>query len=126
MRQTLIRQKEEERLLMEEAAAAAIKKDKSLTESRTMGKLDVSFKETLEVTFGIGSSSKGTDSSSGWSAAPVISDTLDDEFDPFELQRQQLLSYIEQAKDARKFDEMKALQESLAEIERMMEQNITI
>ena len=136
LRLNLIRQKEEERIMKEEAIAAAAaiasaKKDNKLllTESTIMGKLDATFKDKFGVTFnalGIGPS-KGIESSSvGWSAAPVISDTLDDEFDPFELQRQQLLSYIEQARDAKKFDEMEALQQSLAEIERMMEQNVTI
>ena len=140
LRRNLIRQKEEQRLLEEEAAAAiASKRDNKPTagaptnsmDASLMNKLDSTFKDTIEMTFsalGIGSSKGGTNTnepSVGWSAAPVISDTLGDEFDPFELQRQQLLSYIEQARDAKKFDEVEALEQSLAEIESMMGQTVT-
>ena len=108
------------------AAASASKKDnKHVTEPSLKNKFDSTFKDTFSA-LGIGGKEASRDSSVGWSAAPVISDTLGDEFDPFELQRQQLLSYIEQAREAKKFDEMEALQQSLAEIESMMEDNVTI
>ncbi len=105
------------------AAASASKKDnRHVVEPSLKDKFDSTFKSAL----GIGGKDVSHESSVGWSAAPVISDTLGDEFDPFELQRQQLLSYIEQAREAKKFDEMEALQQSLAEIESMMEDNVTM
>lgn len=117
-------------MIEEEAAAAAMataKKDKP--ESSIMDKLDNTIKDTLGMSFKMGSkeTTTKTDSSSsvGWTAAPVISSTLGDDFDPFELQRQQLLSYIEQAREAKKYDEMEALQMSLAEIESMMTESVT-
>lgn len=47
---------------------------------------------------------------------------VDEEDDPFMIQREQLLSFIAQAKEAKRFDEMRALEESLKEIEAVMQE----
>ena len=128
MRKKLIRQKEQQRMQEEEAAAAA-----AAAMASKRDKLEVNFNpldskirlsptlKKAKAALGIGPKEQ-TKNTSGWTAEPVISSTLVDDFDPFELQKQQLLSYIEQAKDAKRFDEVEALQLSLAEIESMMEQ----
>lgn len=50
--------------------------------------------------------------------------SFDDEMedDPFVVQREQLLSYIAQAKDAKRFDEVRALEQSLRDIEAVMQE----
>lgn len=48
--------------------------------------------------------------------------SMDEEDDPFMIQREQLLSFIAQARDAKRFDEMRALEESLKEIEAAMQE----
>lgn len=45
-----------------------------------------------------------------------------EEQDPFILQREQLLSYIAQARAAKRYDEVKALEQSLSDIERAMKE----
>ena len=62
-------------------------------------------------------------SHSGWTAESALTECEDDEgLDPFELQRQQLLGYIAQAEQAKRYDEVATLRESLKEIESLMGQ----
>ena len=51
-----------------------------------------------------------------------VSGCVDDEDDPFVIQRDQLISFIAQARAAKRFDEVRALEESLREIENVMQQ----
>ena len=125
-RQALIKQKEHQRQLEEAAAAAAISKKESKLEvsySSVDNKCRVSptFTKKAKAILGMKTGDDIVEEGDGgWTAEPAISTTLDDEFDPFELQRQQLLSYIDQAIEAKRFDEVPALQESLQQIEILM------
>jgi hypothetical protein len=57
----------------------------------------------------------------GWMCNPqAVMTSVDAEDDPFMMQRDQLLSFIAQAKQAKKYDEVRVLEESLAEIEAEM------
>lgn len=78
-------------------------------------KVVVSFKkESDELNMPIGR--KG--SNSGWMCSSNVAQGVDSTFeDPFDLQKQQLLVYIKQARDANRMDEVYALEASLREIE---------
>lgn len=138
-RQKLLREKEEKKEQEIVAAAAAVKKETSSGISAALSfstsKLEVSFsahdsKLRLSPTFTqkakavlrLKKTGEGGDKSdSGWTAESALSEYHDDEeLDPFELQRQQLLGYIAQAQQAKRFDEVATLRESLREIESLM------
>ena len=128
-RHAMMRHKEEQRELEAVAAAAAAKKESTKLEISfsidTKFRVSPTFTKKAKAVFGIKMSDiddVDKDLTSGWTAEPVISSTLDVEVDPFELQRQQLLSYINQAQQAKRFDEVATLKESLREIESLMEQ----
>ncbi len=77
-------------------------------------KVVVSFKkESDELDMPIGR--KG--SSSGWMCSSNVAQSVDSTEDPFDLQKQQLLVYIKQAREANRMDEVYALESSLREIE---------
>ena len=59
-------------------------------------------------------------SGSGWMSTSKTFGSIDSQDDPFTLQREQLLGYIRQAREAGRADEVAALEQSLCEIERMM------
>ena len=59
-------------------------------------------------------------SGSGWMGTSAAFGSMDSQEDPFTLQRQQLISYIEQAHLAGRMDEVSALQQSLRDIESQM------
>lgn len=61
-------------------------------------------------------------SGSGWIGESLAKQSVDSQEDPFVLQREQLLSYIQQAREAGRLDEVCALEASLKEIEHMMHQ----
>ncbi len=77
-------------------------------------KVVVSFKkESDELDMPIGR--KG--SNSGWMCSSNVAQSVDSTEDPFDLQKQQLLVYIKQAREANRMDEVYALEASLREIE---------
>ncbi len=57
------------------------------------------------------------DSTSGWMCSSTVAQSVDSTEDPFDLQKQQLLAYIKQARGAGRMDEVHALEASLREIE---------
>ncbi|CAI8044235.1 Rabenosyn-5 [Geodia barretti] len=59
-------------------------------------------------------------SGSGWMSTSKAFGSIDSQDDPFTLQREQLLGYIQQARVAGRTDELAALEQSLREIERLM------
>ena len=130
-RQAVMRLKEEERLHQE---AAASKKEMSLPKLELTvsfhtrdSKLKVSptFTKKAKAVFGIKSENM-TPEPTGWTADSSAFSSREDCDDPFELQREQLLGYIEQARQAKRFDEVAALQESLAQIEELInERSVT-
>ena len=61
-------------------------------------------------------------SGSGWMGNAEAFGSMDSQDDPFTLQRQQLLGFIQQARAAGRADEVAALEESLCEIESLMSQ----
>ena len=58
--------------------------------------------------------------SSGWMSMSKTFGSIDSQDDPFSLQREQLMGYIEQARAAGRRDEVEALEQSLCEIETLM------
>lgn len=59
----------------------------------------------------------------GWMCSTTeVATTLDAQDDPFVMQRDQLLSFIAQAREAKRFDEVRTLEESLREIEAVMKE----
>lgn len=64
----------------------------------------------------------GGEGGAGWMCAPEMVRNTDGEEDPFVVQREQLLSYIAQAREARRMDEVRALEQSLRDIELAMEE----
>ena len=56
----------------------------------------------------------------GWVGTAVTRESLTSEEDPFVVQREQLLSFIKQARQGGRQDEVDTLQASLREIERIM------
>ena len=60
------------------------------------------------------------ESGSGWMSTSKAFGSIDSQDDPFTLQREQLVGFIEQAQAAGRSDEVAALQQSLQEIERLM------
>ena len=66
----------------------------------------------------------GTVQEGGWMCNTQVRRSFDerDEKDPFVVQREQLLSYIAQAKSAKRFDEVRALEQSLRDIETVMQE----
>ena len=85
-------------------------------------RISPSFKRKAKAVFGIKESDETSRTSSrGWTAESAVTEYQDNgELDPFELQRQQLLGYIAQAEQAKRFDEVATLKESLHEIEALM------
>ena len=69
-----------------------------------------------------GSAEPPPQSPSGWTVDSTVYGSVDSTSDPFELQRRQLLIYIEQAKKAKRHDELVALEASLRDIEALMSQ----
>ena len=69
-----------------------------------------------------GSAEPPPQSPSGWTVDSTAYGSVDSTSDPFELQRQQLLIYIEQAKKAKRHDELATLEASLRDIEALMSQ----
>ena len=64
---------------------------------------------------------RGSDSLPGWTVDSTLNGGIVDSIsNPFELQRQQLLIYIEQARKEGMFDELATLEASLLDIETMM------
>ena len=61
-------------------------------------------------------------SASGWMGDSLATSSVDSHEDPFALQRQQLSRFIQQAKLAGRKDEVATLQQSLQEIEGVMEE----
>ena len=59
-------------------------------------------------------------SGSGWMGNTEAFGSMDSQDDPFTLQQQQLLGFIQQARAAGRADEVAALEESLCEIESLM------
>lgn len=59
-------------------------------------------------------------SGSGWMGNARAFGSVDSQDDPFTLQRQQLVAFIQQARDAGRMDEVAALEKSLCEIEDLM------
>ena len=59
-------------------------------------------------------------SDSGWMGDSFAVGSVDSTDDPFMLQRQQLLRFIQQARQANRMDEVQALEASLRDIERTM------
>lgn len=146
----LMKEKEEKRELEIAAAAATVKKENSFFGSKkestlmplpgikkeaSSSRLEISFsaldskvrlsptfKQKAKAVFGIKTPDEPPRTSSGgWTAESALSEYHDDgELDPFELQRQQLLGYIAQAQQAKRFDEVATLRESLHEIEALM------
>ena len=120
--------KKEMKKEQESISATVIKKE------TTLSKLEVSFSALdsrlrLSPTFTkkakavLGIVKSDTDNvATGWVAESAFSRYQDEELDPFELQRQQLLGFILQAQQAKRFDEVATLQQSLQEIEALMEQ----
>ncbi len=85
-------------------------------------KMAVNFKRGDEsMTFsGEGESDGGV---GGWMCnTDKVTRSVDCEEDPFSVQREQLLSYIAQARDARRMDEVRALEQSLRDIEIAMKE----
>ena len=65
----------------------------------------------------------GGSEESGWMCdTDMVVRSVDSEEDPFMVQREQLLSYITQARDANRMDEVHALEVSLRDIEAAMEE----
>ncbi len=56
-------------------------------------------------------------STSGWMCSSSVARSIDSTEDPFEMQKQQLLAYIKQAREAGRMDEVHALEISLREIQ---------
>ena len=112
----LEQQREEQRqlLLMREAKEAATVDSGLRASIREM----VSFKKDEElVEAGVRRRSEG-----GWMCASGTVTSSADFEDPFVLQRDQLVTYIAQARQARRQDEVQALEQSLRDIEKAMEQ----
>ena len=110
----------------QDAAAAAVAKKESKLEvsfSALDGRLRLSptFKQKAKAVLGI---KKHESNSTGWTVESALSSSQDkdEKVDPFELQRQQLLGYIAQAEQAKRYDEVATLKESLREIEYLLEQ----
>lgn len=59
-------------------------------------------------------------SGSGWMGNSRAFGSVDSQDDPFTVQRQQLVSFIQQAREAGRMDEVAALEKSLCEIEDLM------
>ena len=64
-------------------------------------------------------------SGSGWMGTSAAFGRVDSQDDPFSLQHQQLLQFIEQAKAAGRMDEVSALEQSLYDIEQQMSERDT-
>lgn len=121
----LAREKEMKR--EQEAAAAAAKKESSLSkleasfsalDTRISLRVSPTFTKKAKAVLGI---KKAESNPKGWTAESTLEGFQDDGvLDPFELQRKQLLGYISQAEQAKRYDEVATLKESLREIEYLM------
>ena len=90
--------------------------DRFLQLSNKFG-VKVSFKKDSAMN---GPRPKRLDSGSGWMGDSIAVGSVDSAEDPFLLQKQQLLSFIHQARQANRMDEVQALEASLLDIERAM------
>jgi len=79
-------------------------------------KVAVTFKKDSEAMSIPDRPSERSSSQSGWMCSTAAK-SVDSAEDPFDLQKQQLLSYIRQAREANRMDEVYALEDSLREIE---------
>lgn len=115
----------EEQKMKEEAMAASVS---VLDERSGLDKfLDFSKELSTKVTIGLKKESEPVGvplvrqaSNSGWMCSSTVVKSIDSSEDPFDVQRQQLLSYIKQARGANRMDEVHALEMSLREIETTM------
>lgn len=83
----------------------------------------ITFKKDEEAVGISGWVGEGDGGQGGWMCAPeMVVRTTEEEDDPFMVQREQLLSYIAQAREAKRMDEVRALEQSLIDIEQFMEQ----
>ena len=120
---TLEREREKKRKHEEEMAAKALSKtleekkgiDKFLDFSKELStKVSVTFKRDSEA---VSVPPVRHGSESGWMCSSNMGTSVDSTEDPFDLQKKQLLSYIKQAREANRMDEVHALEASLREIE---------
>lgn len=81
-------------------------------------KLTVGFKKEM----GSVDVGEGGVQQSGWIASREVEIVDSAEADPFQLQKQQLLAYIKQARAGNRLDEVAALEQSLRDIESMIHQ----
>ena len=122
----LERAREEQKIKEEEEAMAACASvldersglDKFLDFSKELStKVTISLKKESEP---VGVPLVRQASNSGWMCSSTVVKSIDSSEDPFDVQRQQLLSYIKQAREANRMDEVNALEMSLREIETTM------
>ena len=93
--------------------------DKLLDLSKDISsKMSVSFKKDSA---GIDIPRQRNQSNSGWMPSTSVS-SMDSHDDPFAVHKQQLLAYIKQAREAKRLDEVAALEQSLRDIEVAMHQ----
>lgn len=131
----LERQREAKRKL--EASLGAAVGGETATEKRGLDKFldkfDIDLPNLPSVSFKKDASTKDgasvsvarfdrTNSNSGWMSDSIVVGSIDSQEDPFVLQQQQLLSFISQARDAGRLDEVAALESSLREIEFTMDE----
>lgn len=110
----LLRQQEEARLMQQrqqEEAAASSRKENPLN------KLAMEFSRLSHK----GEEKQHQHSNTGWAVESIHREPLDSYDDPFEVHHQQLLTYLQQARQAGRTDEVSALEQSLADIEMEME-----
>lgn len=107
---------------MKKENSSSLRLDISFSAIDSKVRISPSFKRKAKAVFGIKESGETSSTSNrGWTAEAAVTECHDDgELDPFELQRQQLLGYIAQAEQAKRFDEVATLKESLHEIEALM------
>ncbi len=83
----------------------------------------VSFKKDLTGLGGKVSGIQRSNSTSGWMCeSTVLGTSVDSQEDPFALQKERLLEYIQQARKANRMDEVYALEASLRDIEVAMKE----
>ncbi len=91
---------------------------RDLTKLRDLSTRVVSFKNDLTGQGGKISGIQRSNSTSGWMCeSTALASSVDSQDDPFALQRQRLLEYIQQARKANRMDEVHALEVSLRDIE---------
>ena len=90
---------------------------KEKTLDRLLAELPPKAKEMFRLR---GHAQRPPQSPSGWTVDSSAYGSVDSTEDPFELQRNQLLIYIEQARKAKRYDELATLEESLRDIEALL------